>query len=305
MGNPDLEQAVAAIPPGAWAIGVSGGADSGALLRLAHRRADLRLTAVHLDHETRAGQSRSDAAFVADLAKSLGIACVIARRSEVEQRLVDLPANRSARYRACRIRLFTDIVNNGHLRGVLLAHHADDQAETILQRLLRGSGPLGLGGMTAVSHVGELVIHRPLLRVPGALLRAYLSGIRQPWCEDASNQSPAYQRNRVRAMLANQPALRQRLIELARNIQPLRSWVRSAAPYLGKSIAADDLAGLPPLVAEQALRRWLADRGVPVDAITPPVLVRLNAMLYDAASPPRQHFPGQILLRRRRGRIGV
>lgn len=305
MHNAELEKAIARIPSGAWGIGVSGGADSVALLRLAHARRDLRLVVVHLDHETRAGRSAGDAASVTDLARSLGLEHVSVRRAEIEPHLADPPANLSARFRACRMRLFADVAHERNLRGVLLAHHADDQAETVFQRLLRGSGPLGLGGMMETSDVGGLTIHRPLLRIGRAALRAYLEEIGQPWREDASNRSPAYQRNRIRMLLADRPALRDGLIDLATAMQTLRQWVRSTAPQLTDSIGPADIEGLPPLVAEQALRRWLADQGIPPGAIAPPVLDRLQAMLHDAASPPRQHFPGKILLRRRRGRISV
>lgn len=305
MGRLELEQAVSRVPSGGWAIGVSGGADSVALLRLAHCRADLQLVVVHLDHETRSGQSAADAAFVAELAESLGVACVLQRRSQVERQLVGPPANVPARFRACRMRLFADVVQDRGLAGVLLAHHAGDQAETVFQRLVRGSGPLGLAGMSVTSTVGGLTIHRPLLGVRGACLRAFLDEIGQPWREDASNQSDRYQRNRVRRALARQPALQDRLIELSAVMQTLRRWVRAAAPRLGQSISAVDIDGLPPLVADQALRLWLADQGVPGGEIAPAVVERLREMLADAASPARQHFPSGILLHRRRGLVSV
>src|SRR6266536_852570 len=142
-----LETTVAAVPGGAWAVGVSGGADSVALLALLRRRTDLRCHAVHLDHETRAGESAADARFVAELCANWGVNLTLARRGELERGAGEWPANRSARFRALRLELFRQACAAQQLRGVILAHHADDQAETILQRLLRGSGPAGLVGM--------------------------------------------------------------------------------------------------------------------------------------------------------------
>jgi len=300
----DLQAAVATIPPGDWAVGVSGGADSVALLRLAHERQDLRLTVVHLDHETRSGESAADAAFVAELADRLGLPAVIARRSDIEPRLANPLRNRSALFRACRMHLFRQVVQGRKLAGVLLAHHADDQAETIMLRLLRGSGPMGLGGMRAVSSVSGVCIRRPLLRVDRASLRAYLSEIGQDWREDASNQSPAYARNRVRRMLADHPALRDRLIEMATAMQGLRRWLSSLSPVLPEEFDIAAVRGLPSMVVEHSLRRWLGEIGVPPSAIGPAVVARVREMIEDAAAPPRMHLPGKIEIYRRRGRIG-
>src|SRR5581483_12515163 len=106
MDEGPLLSAIAAVPPGAWAVGVSGGADSVALLLLLAGRGDLALHVVHLNHETRGPESDGDERFVRDLAGRLNLPCVAARRSEVEPALDDLAANPSARYRAARMALF-------------------------------------------------------------------------------------------------------------------------------------------------------------------------------------------------------
>src|SRR5688500_1479814 len=158
-----LTAAIATVPPGRWAVGVSGGPDSVALLDLLRTRDDLALHVVHLDHQLRGDASAADAHFVADLAHRWNLPCTIARRDEIEPALADLPANPSARYRRLRLALFANVARAHGLSGVILAHHADDQAETVLQRLLRPSGPMGLAGMSATAHVGSLRIVRPLL----------------------------------------------------------------------------------------------------------------------------------------------
>src|SRR5256885_1280515 len=127
----ELEKAMDAVPAGAWAVGVSGGAGSGALLALLRERGGIRCHVVHLDHETREGASAGDARFVADLCEAWGVQCTIARRSEIEPAAAELPANPSARFRALRLALFRQVCDSHELAGVILAHHADDQAETI------------------------------------------------------------------------------------------------------------------------------------------------------------------------------
>ncbi|HTL28368.1 MAG TPA: ATP-binding protein, partial [Tepidisphaeraceae bacterium] len=82
------------MPAGAWGVGVSGGADSVALLSLLRSRDDLKLHVIHLDHETRGAESTADAAFVRDLCEGGKLRYTIARRSEIEPRLPSLPANR-------------------------------------------------------------------------------------------------------------------------------------------------------------------------------------------------------------------
>ncbi len=187
-----LGGAIQSISPGAWAVGVSGGADSVALLRLLHERPDLRLHVAHLDHETRGNQSAGDAQFVASLAAHLGLPCTVAPLREFESGEVIGTANRSARFRAARLALFRRVVECAKLDGVILAHHADDQAETVFHRLCRGGGPEGLAAMRTESRIGGLRVVRPLLGVRRLELRRYLESISQDWREDASNSSDQY-----------------------------------------------------------------------------------------------------------------
>src|SRR4051794_1089672 len=123
---------LAPIPAGRWAVGVSGGAGSGALLFMLYDRAsnapgELAASVVHLDHETRGMASAADADFVRELAGRLGLPCTVGRRSEIEPTLGELPPNPSARYRAARLALFRRACAGHGLNGVILAHHADDQ----------------------------------------------------------------------------------------------------------------------------------------------------------------------------------
>jgi len=297
--------AIATVAPGRWAVGVSGGGDSVALLELLRGRADLELIVAHLDHETRAGASAADAAFVQQLAARASLRCVVARRSEMEAGLGELPANRSARYRAARLAFFRRVVVDEKLDGVVLAHHADDQAETVVQRLLRGSGPAGLLGMRADGTVSGVRIVRPLLAVRREALREILRERRVAWREDASNESRDQQRNRVRALIAAHPAITATAIELAATSAALVAWLRACGPELDEAFDVRALHRLPPPVAREAARRWLAACVPPGEEISAAAADRLIEMATDAASPSRQNFPGGVLVRRRGGKISL
>lgn len=301
-----LQAAIATVPAGAWAVGVSGGADSVALLSLLHRcrTSDLSLHVVHLDHQTRGDASTGDAAFVASLATSLQLPSTIKRREQIEPSIKDRPANTSALYRALRLELFRQVVTSNQLRGVILAHHADDQAETVLHRLLRGSGYSGLAGMTTTSVVGDLILLRPMLSVSRAMLRGYLGGSGINWREDASNESDDYLRNRLRKCLAGQQRLHERLIDLGDACRELRDWTKSAAPVLEAQFSTSRLADLPAILADESAKRWMIEQAnIPPAELTPQVVGRLLEMSRDAATPPRQDFPAGVTLHRKRGII--
>lgn len=296
-----LHNCCTVINPGKWGVAVSGGADSTALLRLSVARPGLEIVAVHLNHETRGEESDGDEQFVAQLAGSLGIAFCSTQLSRLPKE--DAPANPSARYRAARIRWFRQIVFEQQLQGILVAHHADDQAETIAQRLLRGSGYRGLTGMRPQAVVGGVLMVRPLLNVRHAELVAYLQSIGQAWRTDSSNLSDQYERNVVRKMLAENAELHQRLIELGESARQLRDWVQRHRLALPETFPAVALAKQPAILAEESAIQWLAAAGCPREELTVEVARRLVTMAADAATPSRQAFPGEVTLRRNSGWI--
>jgi tRNA(Ile)-lysidine synthase len=303
MTHAPLAAAIDAVPPGAWVVGVSGGADSMALLSLLRQRRDLHLTIAHLDHGMRSGASAADAQFVRHLAQQWNIPVVLAQRHEIESSAAGLPSNLSARLRMLRLQFFRDTVLSHHAHGVITAHHADDQAETIFLRLLRSAGPTGLAGMASRTTIGGLTLLRPLLDIRSTVLRSYLEAGGIAWREDQSNVSPRYRRNRVRRMLARYPQLHQPLLAVAEAARRYRAWLQETAPMLRESFELIDVRGLPEPLRREALRKWLLARGAAPQGLTPAVLERLTSMVNDAASPARQHFPGKLLVRRRTGRI--
>ena len=235
--------------PLALGVAVSGGADSVALLRLLVEHAgNPRLVVIHVNHQLRGADADEDERFVSELAESLGIGVFIRRRDELEA-TPNLPANPSARYRAMRLAAYREAMAAHAIDGVALAHHADDQAETILLRLIRGGGWPALRGMSERATVAGVPIVRPLLGVHRVTLRAYLSEIGQPWREDASNASPKYRRNTVRVVLAERPGLADALNALAGNAKALHVAIDQAATALPESFPRNAL-DRPGIVAQ-------------------------------------------------------
>lgn len=176
--------------PGELLAGVSGGADSVALLHLLVQ-GGLRVTAVHVNHGLRGAESDGDEAFVAELCQRLGVPLRVFRATPPPH-----PGEDWARQ--TRYAFFRQAAEETGVGAIALAHHRDDQAETLLLHLLRGSGLAGLGGMAEDSEADGLRILRPLLNCPRAELQAFLHSIGQPWREDATNGDPRYLRNAIR-----------------------------------------------------------------------------------------------------------
>jgi hypothetical protein len=133
--DPALRRAIESVPAGAWAVGVSGGADSVALLTLLCERPDVRPHVVHLNHQTRGDASDGDAAFVRSLASQYRLDATVESLDRVFPTLGRRPTNKSSLFRAARLTLFRRVVEERKLAGVILAHHRLDQAETVLIRL--------------------------------------------------------------------------------------------------------------------------------------------------------------------------
>jgi tRNA(Ile)-lysidine synthase len=180
----------------AIAVGVSGGADSLALALLLQawvEARDGRLLALVVDHRLRP-QSTTEAAKAAAWLAGLGIeARVLSRDGPAPATAVQAKA-RSVRY--ALLEAATAAAGMLHLA---VAHHAQDQRETVALRRASGSGPRGLAGMAKVRELGQVRLIRPLLEIEPQRLRALLTARRQPWLEDPANADPRYWRARHRA----------------------------------------------------------------------------------------------------------
>ena len=193
-------------------LAVSGGPDSTALLFLAARWRGARkkgpkLVAVTVDHGLRPGSAR-EAAMVKRLAAGF----------HVEHRTVRWMGRKPATglqeaARAARYRLLVAAAGREGARHILTAHTRDDQAETVLFRLARGSGLAGLAGIARTSALDRMTLIRPLLDIPKAKLLATLKVAKIPFIEDPSNQDPRFARTRLRGLA---PALAREGLDAAR-----------------------------------------------------------------------------------------
>jgi tRNA(Ile)-lysidine synthase len=190
-------------------IAVSGGSDSVALLRILHEVSNeqgIRLVVLHFNHGLRGVDSDGDEQFVVGLAAQLGLP-FFSGRENVARVAHAKHWNLEDAGRRLRYEFFAGSVAEGRIDRVAVAHTADDQAETVLARIVRGTGPSGLAAIYPVN--GRVV--RPLLDIRRAELREYLHHLHQPWREDASN----YDQSRLRSRLRHQV-----LPILERQIQP-------------------------------------------------------------------------------------
>lgn len=185
-------------------VGVSGGADSVALLCGLHElrgEFELRLTAAHFNHQLRGDDSHADAQWTARLADRLGVPLVSAA-ADVRRLAGDSAQGIEEAARRLRYEFLAEAARRHDCACLALAHTADDQAETILHHILRGTGLAGLSGMPRRRPLQDSVmLIRPLLDVPRQCVRAYLEAISQDFRRDASNEDPAFTRNRLRNAL--------------------------------------------------------------------------------------------------------
>jgi len=185
--------------PRSLAVAVSGGADSMALCLLAHAWAvdrGLTFTALTVDHGLRPN-SDQEACQVGAWLNARGIAHHILTWTEGTSRTGAV----QERARQARYGLMRDWCRDNDVNHLLVAHHMEDQAETVLMRLSKGSGLMGLAAMARVRDMDGVALVRPLLDTPKARLRATLQAAGQDWVEDPSNQNPAFERVRVRRLL--------------------------------------------------------------------------------------------------------
>src|SRR4029453_6407488 len=196
-------------------VAVSGGPDSVALL---HLLCDLReelglcLEVAHLQHGIRGEESREDARFVAELAATLGLPLHLKEIDLLRIRSAAGKGNLEALARAERYRFFTDVARECNLGKIATAHTQDDQAETVLMWLLRGSGLKGLGGMPPTHQLdganiesgSSLIVIRPLLDVSRAEIEQYLNEKNLSFRLDRSNQDLRLLRNWIRLKLLPQ-----------------------------------------------------------------------------------------------------
>ena len=259
---------------------VSGGADSVALLRLLlELRKDLGivLSVVHFNHHLRGADSDADEQFVADLAQrfKLELHCDGADVAALaaKQQLSLETAAREARYQ-----FFRRLLREGCLSRVATAHTLDDQAETVLLRIIRGAGTRGLAGIYPQLSVAgsQFSVTRPLLGARRKDLEIYLQNLGQSWREDASNRDLRHARNRIRHGILPRlernlnPAVREALAETAEISRVEEEfWEREVDKLLPKpvtpAIKVATLENLPLALQRRAIRCIAESLGVRIE----------------------------------------
>lgn len=249
-------------------IGLSGGADSVALLMaLLPDILDGRLQAeaVHVNHGLRGSASEGDEQFCRKLCEREGIRLTV-YRAELNGRKDEASA-REARYAAFRSRYAEYGAD-----ALALAHHADDQAETFLMRLLRGAGPDGLACMKEEETSGDIRILRPMLSLRREEIRAALRADGIAWREDESNLDPSFLRNRIRLELIpamnriSGTAVEKICAAAALSGEDNRTLYTQACGILnristGRVLNAQALAEVPSALRRRVLRLWWQDQG--------------------------------------------
>jgi tRNA(Ile)-lysidine synthase len=268
-----LSAALAQLAPGAIVVAFSGGMDSSVLLHALAQLPQARacgLRALHVDHGLHAAsgqwarQCREFAARL-DIACDCVVAQVEASGSGIEA------AARTARYRA-----FAEQLAGGDV--LALAHHADDQAETVLLKLLRGAGPEGLAGMRPLRAFAGGSLWRPLLGVPRAVLREHAAAAGLLFVDDPSNRDLRLRRNFLRAEIL--PRLHQHWPQASTAIAHSAAWSAAAAAFI-EDAAHAALARIAD--ADDGTLRWRAWLELD-DALRDPVL-RLWLRRMELAEP--------------------
>ncbi|MEP6939892.1 MAG: tRNA lysidine(34) synthetase TilS [Rudaea sp.] len=257
-----IDNALCMLPPGAIAVAFSGGMDSSCLLHALAANVGVRargLRALHVDHGLNA-DSAAWATHCQTVAAALGVPITTLRVA------VDRAqgAGIEAAARSARMSAFARELRVGEI--VALAQHRDDQAETVLLKLLRGAGPEGLAGMRELREFAPGWLWRPLLALPRAALQGYARTAQIAWIEDPSNSQTHLQRNFLRAEIL--PRLRARWPDIDQPLAHSANWLRAAADFIDAQaqIALGSLQGLDPHTLNW--RGWLA---LP-DALRDPVL---------------------------------
>ncbi len=246
-------------------VAVSGGADSVALLRGLHELHDelkLVLHVAHLDHQLRGQAARDDADWVDRLCRSLAIPCTIGR-ADIAGLATQQGRGVEEAARDARHRFLEETAVTFQCRMIVLAHTADDQAETILHHILRGTGMSGLRGIPQERELDSGIrLVRPLLEVERSVVLDYLSYLGQDFREDESNRDEAYTRNRIRHQLL--PLLAREYNSNIREALRRLGGQAAAAQAALEAVAGDLLErALDSATAEECRLKWQPLAGIP------------------------------------------
>ncbi len=291
--------------------GVSGGADSVYLLQVLkayQQEMPFELLVVHVEHGLRGEESLSDADFVKELCEREGIPClVVPARVRERASLEGLSLEEAGR--AERYRIFEEIRRKWDAQRIAVAHNQNDQAETVLWNLVRGSGLKGLGGIRPVQ--GAVI--RPLLFTPREKIEEALRLSGQSWRTDCTNLEMDYTRNRIRLSLL--PEMEQNLnrqstrhiAEAAARLQEVQAYLERQTDEAALRCLRGDCVLLPPfkkeesLIREELLKRMIQRCGSMQNVGS--VHLRMLEQLADRSCGKRVDLPGGVCAVREDGVI--
>lgn len=295
-------------------VACSGGADSLALAAataFVAPRQDVPAGLVTVDHGLQPG-SAERASAVAAWAGGVGLEPVEVATVAVSGR----PGGPEAAARDARYEALVAAAERHGAVAVLLGHTRDDQAETVLLALARGSGPRGLAGMPARRDVGGVALLRPLLDVSREETRKACAALGlSPW-DDPHNTDPGYARARVRAtalpalvdalgqgVVDNLARTARLLAEDAAALDELARAALAAARQPDGSLSVPELARLAPAVRTRVLHAWARERGAPPAALSHRHVAALDALVTEWRGQGAAHLPGGIAVVRQGERL--
>jgi len=311
-------------------VGVSGGADSTALLLALDElksasKLSLNICVAHLDHKLRK-TSASDARWVADLTAKLGFECVIGR-AKVAELARAKNDNLEQAARQARYSFLERTAKRKSAKYVLTAHTMDDQAETVLLRLMRGSAGQGLGGMEAVRPIAgnsSIKLVRPLLWARRTETENYCRLRKTAFLADEMNNDVAFSRVRVRQqLLPLMHSFNNRIVEaISRTAAQLREdravlasdsdeLLERASFSAGNDEAETEvpalnvklLAGEPPALRRRALREWISQARGGTRRLEMVHLLAVEKLLEADGAARTVELPGGGRVKRRRNRL--
>lgn len=301
-------------PTQRYLVGVSGGRDSVALLDTLLKSGLRNLVVVHVNHQLRGEVSDGDETFVKTLAESYGLPCHservnVGELAQKQQQGLELVA------REVRHAVFARAMEKHPAAGIFLGHHADDQAETVLFNLLRGSN--GLKGIRAENSVKvgelELKMFRPMLGIRRSEVDSYIAEHKLEFREDATNQDPFTARNRMRnEVMPLLKEIMQREVVPAINSAAAVSleqsgYIQAQCDYQSAldpqgRLYLPALAAAATIIQEAILMRYLKEQKVP--DLSRALVLRCLA-LCDTSGPAKVNLPGGRWLRRKERRLFV
>lgn len=287
-----------------YLVAVSGGRDSMTLLHFLRAAGYTDLTIAHVNHNLRE-EAGEDEGFVKEQAGSARfIALSVDVRDFAEKNRLSLEtAAREVRYRA-----FSEISEETGCDRVFLGHHADDQVETVLINLFRGSGSRGLAGMQRESKREALTLLRPFLEISREEIDRYVLENEIAYREDATNADDFALRNRVRHRMIPtinevfERNVRDAVLRSADSAQKDAEWATillSELPHKDNGLSVEKLRELPEAKRNRLLLLWLRESAVP-DCGAREVAKVVEILLSDA-KPAKTNLPGDVHARRRAG----